>query len=235
MNTFSSHPNLTIVSIDGGAAVGKSSVARALAQAFNWLHVDTGMHYRAITYSLLQAGIKPDQTQQIESHLAQLNLTTHLHGLSACIGINQEALPAAKLKTQSINAVISFYAAVPAIRHFLLAYQRQQPQVAHQKGLSGLIMEGRDIGSVVFPDAHLKFFLKADPNVRQSRREQESGNQDNIHQRDAIDQSRKDAPLMAPPSAIIIDTTLLSLEDVIDHMREIICASRVATKPVARL
>src|SRR5690606_18041982 len=116
---------------------------------------------------------------------------------------------------------VSHFAALPAIRQALLAYQRGQADVARSHGFTGLVMEGRDIGSVIFPDADFRFFLHADPEERARRRARE-GQQDSIAERDRLDSSRKTAPLACPPGAIDIDSTHLTLPEVVERLATII-------------
>ena len=116
-----------------------------------------------------------------------------------------------------MNEQVSRFAAVPAVRQFLLAYQRSQAQVARAAGFNGLVMEGRDIGSVIFPDADFRFFLHADPAERARRREKE-GERDAVAERDRIDSSRKTAPLACPAGATSIDSTHMTLQQVIERM-----------------
>ncbi len=154
---MSSSSSILIIAIDGGAASGKSSTARALSARFNLMHVDTGSFYRAITAALLRAKMTPDNPALVTAQLLQLNLGTRLAERRAAITVNDEVLPEAEIRSPAVNAAVSHFAAQPAVRSALLAYQRNQPNVAAENGFSGLIMEGRDIGSVIFPDAPLRF------------------------------------------------------------------------------
>ncbi len=208
------HPFL-IVTLDGGAAAGKSSTARALATRFNFLHVDTGMHYRALAHCLIQANISYENIEAIESFLKYTQFGTVVQGNSAFVCVNAEILEAPTLRSEKVNALVSYYAAIPLVRRFLLNYQRGEAEVARAQGFSGLIIEGRDMGSVVFPDAPLRFFLYADIGTRQIRRAKDSEERDDVQKRDTIDSSRTIAPLTCPKGAISIDSTTLSLEDVV--------------------
>jgi len=116
-----------------------------------------------------------------------------------------------------VNAVVSKFAAIPAVRKFLFDYQRAQKNVAREHGFDGLIMDGRDIGSVIFPDADLRIFLTADPAERARRRAAE-GIADSISERDKLDSSRKAAPLACPEGAVKIDSTHLTLEQVVEKI-----------------
>ncbi|MEI7800871.1 MAG: (d)CMP kinase, partial [Opitutaceae bacterium] len=122
-----------------------------------------------------------------------------------------------EIRGQTVNDHVSHYAAIPAVRQKLLSYQRGQVAVAQQHGFRGLVMEGRDIGSVIFPAADYRFFLHADPIERAKRRARE-GQLDSIAERDRLDSSRKASPLVSPTGAIDIDSTFLTLEQVVEKM-----------------
>jgi cytidylate kinase len=209
-----------IVAIDGGAASGKSSSSRILADRFNLLHVDTGSFYRHVTYELLRRGVPPGDLPALRRALAQMVFTTRLDGRSAQMLIAGE--PAGdEIRGQKVNDHVSHYAAIPEVRTALLAYQRGQAEVARREGFRGLVMEGRDIGSVIFPDADFRFFLHADPLERAKRRAAE-GRQDSVAERDRLDSSRKASPLASPPGAIAIDSTELTLAQVVEKMGALI-------------
>jgi cytidylate kinase len=203
-----------IVAIDGGAASGKSSTARALSARFHLLHVDTGSFYRAVTAVLLRRGVAADDPARIEAEVGELRLGTRITGRSAGMEINGEMIPDAEIRGAAVNGAVSHVAALPAVRAALLAYQRGQESVARTGGFRGLVMEGRDIGSVIFPSAPCRFFLHADPTERASRRAREGG-QDAIALRDQLDSSRKAAPLACPPGAVAVDTTHQGLDEVV--------------------
>jgi cytidylate kinase len=208
-----SSQDFIIVAIDGGAASGKSSTARALAARFNLLHVDTGSFYRAVTAELLRRGVSVGDLPAVPAALAQLHLGTRVEGRSAVMEINGHAA-GDEIRGEAVNAAVSHFAAIPALRTALMAYQRGQAGVAREHGFRGLVMEGRDIGSVIFPDAEFRFFLQADLAERKRRREDE-GRVDKIQERDRLDLSRPNAPLACPPGAIAIDSTHLSLDEVV--------------------
>jgi CMP/dCMP kinase len=203
-----------IVAVDGGAASGKSSLARALAQRFNFLHVDTGSHYRAVTLALRKAGVAPENVEMVDAALQNLPLTTRIEGRAARIALGGKVPDAVDLRAPEVNANVSKFAALPAVRRFLFGYQRSQAEFAQSQNFAGLVMEGRDIGSVIFPDAPLRLFLTADPTTRAQRRAAE-GQADAVAERDRLDSARATAPLTCPPGAIVIDSSRLSLEDVV--------------------
>jgi cytidylate kinase len=205
-----------IVAIDGGAASGKSSTARALSERFPLLHADTGSYYRAVTAELLRRAARPEDIGSVKSALADLRLGTRVEGRSALIEIGGR-VPGDEIRSREVNDAVSHFAALPELRGALLAYQRGQADVARQGGFDGLVMEGRDIGSVIFPDADFRFFLSADPAERELRR-MKQGQKDQVTERDRIDSSRKTAPLFRPEGAIPIDTTHLTVAEVADRM-----------------
>ena len=209
-----------IIAIDGGAASGKSSSSKILADRFNLLHVDTGSFYRHITYELLRRGVPSTDLPALNAALAGLKFTTRLNGRSAQMLV--DGSPAgSEIRGQNVNEHVSHYAAIPEVRHALLGYQRGLADVAKQHAFRGLVMEGRDIGSVIFPDADFRFFLHADPAERAKRRAME-GQTDSIAERDRLDSSRKASPLTCPVGAIDIDSTLLTLDQVVEKMAALI-------------
>ncbi len=215
-----------IVAIDGGAASGKSSTARVLSERFNLLHADTGSYYRAVTAELLRRGASPADIDSVKAALAALRLGTRIEGRSALIEISGRT-PGDEIRSQEVNDAVSHFAAIPELRGALLAYQRGQADTARAAGFRGLVMEGRDIGSVIFPDADFRFFLSADAAERELRREKQ-GQKDRVAERDRIDSSRKTAPLSRPVGAIAIDTTRLSVAEVADRMAAVIAAGSPA-------
>ncbi len=204
-----------IVAIDGGAASGKSSSSRTLSERFNLLHVDTGSFYRAITAELLRVGVAAADLPAVQAAVQHLALGTRVAGRSAQMEIAGRVVPDAEIRTKQVNDNVSHFAAIPEVRSALLAYQRGQADVARARGFRGVVMEGRDIGSVIFPNADFRFFLHADPEERARRRASEGG-QDSIRERDRLDSSRKTAPLACPAGAVSIDSTHLTLAEVVE-------------------
>lgn len=184
------------------------------------MHVDTGSYYRATTLKLIEAGVSPESGSDLEAGLATLKLGTEIHGNQATITIN-DWLPDDSIRSQLVNDQVSHFAALPELRSYLLDYQRSQADVARKNGFNGLVMEGRDIGSVIFPDADLRLFLHADPEKRAERRAKE-GIQDSIQKRDKIDSTRKTAPLQCPIGATFLDTSELDLQEVIDKASDFV-------------
>ncbi len=216
-------PKFIIVAIDGGAASGKSSTARVLAQRFNLLHADTGSYYRALTAELLGRGVKTANAAAVRAELADLRLGTKVAGHDAHITINGTEVAEAAIRGAAVNAAVSHFAALPAMRSALLAYQRGLADEARGKKFAGLVMEGRDIGSVIFPKADLRFFLSADP-LERARRRDRQGQPDAVAERDRLDSSREASPLICPAGAVAIDSTRLELAEVVKKMAGLIAA-----------
>jgi len=212
-----------IVAIDGGAASGKSSSSRTLSDRFDLLHVDTGSFYRALTAEMLRRGVRPDDLPALQSALADIKLSTRLRGRSAEMEINGR-VAGDEIRSREVNDAVSPFAAIPELRSALLAYQRGLAGVAREKGFRGLVMEGRDIGSVIFPQADFRFFLHADAGERERRRAGQ-GLHDQIRERDRIDSSRKTSPLTCSDGATSINTTHVTLDQVVEQM-----AAAIATK-----
>ncbi len=213
-----------IIAIDGGAATGKSSTSRAIAERLNLMHVDTGAHYRTLTFALLNAGANSKTPDAIPELLKSLKLDTTIKARSALLSINGDVPADADIRSPEVNANVSKFAAIQSVREFLFNYQRSQAQVAlDQTEFTGLIMEGRDIGSIIFPSADFRFFLFADEGTRTARRAKD-GQTDSIGERDKRDSQRKTAPLVCPKGAIRVDTGPLPLEGVVEHIYGIITA-----------
>ncbi len=204
-----------VVAVDGGAAVGKSSVSRECSGVLDYMHVDTGAHYRTISYGLLAAGAESTDKSAIVTALSNIELGTVLEGNSAKMTINGNLIADSEIRNERINQKVAEFAAIKEVREFLKNYQRSMSDFAVENGFDGMIMEGRDIGSVIFPDADVRIFLDADEETRAARRAKE-GISDSIKKRDELDKNRKTAPLKQPEGAELIDTSHLTKEEVVD-------------------
>ncbi|HXN36072.1 MAG TPA: (d)CMP kinase [Opitutaceae bacterium] len=211
-----------IVAIDGGAAAGKSSTARALSERFNLLHADTGSYYRAVTAEMLRRGASPGDLASVKTALADMRLETRVTGRSARIEISGR-LQGDEIRSREVNDAVSHFAAIPELRAALLAYQRGQADIARDAGFAGLVMDGRDIGSAIFPNADFRFFLSADSSERERRRERQ-GQEDKVAERDRLDSSRKASPLTRPTDSVHIDTTRMTVAEVAERMASAIAA-----------
>ncbi|NDV62024.1 (d)CMP kinase [Puniceicoccales bacterium CK1056] len=223
-NNLSSKKAFKVIAIDGGAASGKSSTSKRLAEELNLLHVDTGAHYRAVAYACQQAGIAPTDAISLKHFLSQLVLRSHVVGRESYISFNDQPPPGPELlRSENINRCVSPYAALPVVRETVKAYQRGQVDIAKRSGFDGIVMDGRDIGTVILPEAEVKVFLVADTSTREKRRVHEGG-VDAIADRDKTDSSRSVAPLRPAEDAVVIDNSDLSLEEVVDKILQIIRA-----------
>lgn len=220
----SSSDDLRVVAVDGGAAVGKSSVSKECARILDYMHIDTGAHYRTVAYGLLENSISPLDGEAVKSHLKKLKIGTVLDGNSAKITLNGVLVPDSEIRTERINANVAQFAAMQDVRSFLKNYQRSMSDFARENGFSGMIMEGRDIGSVIFPDANVRIFLDADEETRAKRRANE-GIRDSISRRDELDKTRKTAPLLCPDGAELIDTSKMTKEQVVAKTLSLILES----------
>lgn len=211
-----------MIAIDGGAASGKSSTSKRLAAHLNLLHVDTGSHYRAVSFACQQAGVPPTDGVSLRRFLARLDLQSTIVDRESLISFNDQPPPGADLlRSEEINRCVSLYAALPVVREAVKAYQRGQVDLAREAGFDGIIMDGRDIGTVILPDAGLKIFLVADTSTREQRRVHEGG-VDAIADRDKTDSSRSVAPLRPAEDALVIDNSDLSLDDVVRKILQVI-------------
>lgn len=221
MTESSETTSFVVVAIDGGAASGKSSTARLLAERKNFLHVDTGRHYRALAFMCLRHEVPARAGERLEEAVGSLLLDSEMAGRESRIRINGEVPEEADLRSPEVNAAVSAYAAQPVLREAVKAYQRGEVERARAAGFAGIVMEGRDIGTVILPQADLKIFLVADAAMRQERRHAEGGN-DVIADRDRSDSSRQTAPLRPAEDAVVIDNSSLSLEAVVGRIEELV-------------
>lgn len=202
-----------IVAIDGPAGAGKSTVGRAVAARLGLQYLDTGAMYRAVTFAALRRGIDPTDESDVASLAAAIEMT--LDGSAVIVdGVDATV----EIRGREVTAAVSAVAANSGVRAELV--RRQRSWVAEH---GGGVVEGRDIGSVVFPDATLKLYVTASPRVRAERRVAEiGGNVDDVEasiiERDRKDSTRADSPLMESSDAIVVDTTGSSVDEVVDHV-----------------
>jgi cytidylate kinase len=201
-----------VIAMDGPAASGKSSAAREVARRLGWTFVNTGNTYRAATWAVLQAGVNPDDADSVLRAVGAANLTCVVEQQRSVVRVNGRDVEP-ELNSEAVNRAVSLVARVPQVRDQMVAMQRALGR-AHS-----VVMEGRDIGTVVFPDAFAKFYIDASEEVR-ARRRGLQGQTDSVRERDRIDSTRKTAPLMAATDAIVIDSSDLTLEQVVDEVME---------------
>lgn len=203
-----------VIAIDGPAASGKSTVAKELAHRLKVTFISTGSMYRAVTWWVLESGVTPSDTEGVVELLESTEIRCGQENQIGTVAIgSSEVLGPEQLSATAVNDHVSTVAAIPEVRARLVAEQRRYAQE------SGIVMEGRDIGSVVFPDTPYKFFITASEEVRQARREAQ-GIMDKISERDQKDKSRKASPLVIPEDAIVIDTSELGIEQVVQRVLE---------------
>lgn len=210
-----------VVAIDGPSASGKSTVARGVANALNALYVDSGAMYRGVTWKVLQEGLDPQAEEAVIGVLNAAMWTFDVVDGAVAFTIDGEN-PGEALRGEAVREAVSFVARIPEVRSFITQ------RIRGMRGMGKLVVEGRDIGSVIFPESKWKFYLDADPEERARRRNAEllateEGSSveavlANLRKRDHIDSTRKTAPLQVAPGAQVIDTTALSLGEVIDEI-----------------
>lgn len=201
-----------IVAIDGPAASGKSSVARELARRLGFVYVNSGAMYRAVTWHVLDRGIDPADRDAVAELAGTMQIECDLESDESRILI-EGVDPASHLREQRVNEDVSLVSSVPRVREVLVEKMRAYA-MNHD-----VVMEGRDIGSVVFPDTPYKFYIDASPEIRSQRRAAQ-GQTDRIAARDQADSSRSTAPLTIAPDAIVIDSSALSIEGVVNQIVE---------------
>jgi cytidylate kinase len=209
-----------LVTIDGPAGSGKSSVARAVAGRLGAVNLNTGAAYRAAALLAIREG-------------ANLDDGSRLAGLASRVGLDPDGaridgvrVPEPDLRAPEVSAAASKVSANPELREVLLPVQRAAAEQARRRG--GAVVEGRDIGTVVLPDAELKVYLSAAPEERARRRASQTGKegeldriQKAIARRDRQDSEREVSPLKPAPDAVVLDTTALSLDEVISRVLEL--------------
>ncbi|MCD6153242.1 MAG: (d)CMP kinase [Syntrophobacterales bacterium] len=214
-----------IITVDGPAGAGKSTVSKILSKKISYIYLDTGALYRAIAYKVAEYEISPDNEDLLSELCKKVTISIESMNGNMKVLIDGEDVTA-KIRTERTGLLASKVSAVPAVRETLLSIQRK----AGESG--GLIAEGRDMGTVVFPYADLKFFINADAEERARRRYRElveKGRNVNLEDvkralldRDQRDTTRNISPLKPSDDSAIIDTTFLNVEEVVEKMLGII-------------
>ena len=200
------------IAIDGPAASGKSTVAKLLAESLELTMVNSGDMYRAVTLSLLEHAVNPLDRDRVSQALEGLQLSCIVENRQSRVLVGGEH-PGEALRSEKVNAAVSAVSAIPEVRTQLVRMQRSL--LEH----SDLVMEGRDIGSVVFPDTPYKIYIEASEAVRSERRAAE-GLTDSISERDRLDRARKTAPLVIAEGAAIIDSSEMTIHEVVEQSME---------------
>ncbi|MCA1964488.1 MAG: (d)CMP kinase [Prosthecobacter sp.] len=201
-------PSPQVITIDGPAASGKSSIARLVAARLGGIYVNTGNMYRAMTWAVLEKGADPADADAVRASAAEVVLESPVYEGRTQVCVNGQLLGDAELNSDPVNRAVSLVARVPEVRRRLVAEQRALA------ALGLLVMEGRDIGSVVFPESPAKFYIDASEEVRAARRRAQ-GHQDQVAERDRLDSTRTTSPLVIPDGAMVIDNSHLTLDQAV--------------------
>lgn len=220
-----------IVAIDGPSGVGKSTIARAIAGARGMHYLDTGATYRAATVAVLDAGIDPDDGEAVVTRTRSAAIG-YQYGVVTLDGRDVTA----RVRDPDVTAAVSAVSAYPEVRSLVVDVQRAW--VGDHPG--DAVVEGRDIGTVVFPDAPVKIFLTADPEIRAARRagDAESAGtstgaiEADLRRRDHHDSTRATSPLTAADDAHVLDTSHMSIEEVVDEVLRLVDAESGRPQPV---
>ena len=212
-----------VVAVDGPSGSGKSTVSRRLAAALHARYLDTGAMYRAVTWAVLHAGVDTHDTEAVakiagEAALGLDNGTDPDNAYTRLDGITLDA----EIRGPAVTAAVSAVSAVPAVRALMVARQRQIIAAAGR-----IVVEGRDIGTVVAPDADLKVYLTASADTRAARRSLEQSTDlaataADLARRDALDSGRTADPLVRAPDAVILDSTELGVDEVVGRLVDLV-------------
>jgi CMP/dCMP kinase len=213
-----------IIAIDGPSGSGKSTLGRKLARALNLLYIDTGSMYRAVALAVMEASISASDDVAVASLASRVVI--ELEGDPEAMKVTLEGCDVTeKLRSEEVTQISSIISAIPGVRRAMVERQRTM-------GKRGAVLNGRDIGTVVFPDADIKFFLTASPQERAQRRFLEQRAQDpevnfeeiftEMVERDKRDSTRADSPLRVADDAIVVDSTGLTIEEVCEKMMQIV-------------
>jgi cytidylate kinase len=215
-----------IIAIDGPSGAGKSTLGRMLAHALNLLYMDTGSMYRAVALAVMESSISQNDDVAVGSLAARIDID--LKGDPDALRVTLGGRDVTEhIRSEEVTDLSSIISTIPAVRRAMVARQREL-------GERGAVLNGRDIGTVVFPDADVKFFLTALPQARAERRFNEDRAQDpdvsfdetfaDMTERDARDSTRADSPLKIAADAVVVDSTGLSIDQVFDQMMAVIQA-----------
>ena len=218
-------PDHIIIAIDGVSSSGKSTMAKQLANTLGYVYIDTGAMYRAVTLYFLQHDVDLENEQQVRATHSQIDISFRLvDGKNTCFLNGQNAEPA--IRSMEVSKWVSPVAAIPAVRRKMVALQRAIGETAN------VVMDGRDIGTVVFPDAQVKLYIHSPARLRAERRWLEMKETDpaitveaiekNLLERDHIDSTREDSPLRKADDAILIDNTHLNVREQYEAALQII-------------
>lgn len=207
-----------VVAVDGPSASGKSTVSRQVAQALDFVYVDSGALYRAVTWKAVHEGVDVNDTPRVLNQMETTVWDFNLHEHALAYTLDGED-PGQQIRSEPVRERVSVVAAIPEVRHFVVEQLRKCTR------FGSLVMEGRDIGTVVFPDTPFKFYLDADPTERARRRHREivdlegDGQVEDVlaslQRRDHLDSHRETAPLQIPLGATVINSTQMPVDEVV--------------------
>ncbi len=220
-----------VIAVDGPAGSGKSSVCRAVAVRLGLRYLDTGAMYRAMTWAMLDAAIDVDDADAVAQHAEVVRIMSGTNPAGPTIHVGQTDV-AEPIRGDDVTGAVSAVSAVPSVRELLVAIQRAEVAAAHEAG-HGIVVEGRDITSVVLPDADVRLFVTADPAVRAARRAaQDAGRgkdgvdvrqtETDLLARDAKDSTREASPLVVAPGVVVLDTSDLTLDQVVERICDLV-------------
>lgn len=230
-------PATFVVAIDGPSGSGKSTVARRVAHALSLRYLDTGAIYRALTWAVLDAGVDPGDVDGVLAVAAAAGIAVSTDPLTQAVSVDGRDVATA-IRGPAVTHAVSAVSAIPAVRQRLVALQRSII------GAGGIVVEGRDIGTVVCPDAPVKIFLTAAAETRAARRaadaETPAGHRDigsvkeDLARRDALDSTRAASPLAMAPDAVTLDSTTLDEDAVVAEVLDLVAQrSRTLTGATA--
>ena len=215
-----------IIALDGPSGAGKSTLGRMIARELNLLYLDTGAMYRAASLAVIEAGVSLTDNEAIAEVVARADINLEGDPDSLQVRLNGRDV-SREIRTEEVSHSSSVISVIPEVRRILVNRQREMGR----RG-GGVVLDGRDIGTVVFPQADIKFFLTAAPEARAQRRYEEDRLKErdatfeatlaDINARDRRDSTRDDSPLRIADDAIVIDSTELSIEEVFERMLEVI-------------
>lgn len=222
-----------VIAVDGPAGSGKSSVCRGVASRLGLRYLDTGAMYRAMTWAMLDAGVDVNDAAAVAAQAPSVVIVSGTDPEVPTIHVDDIDV-AGPIRGDEVTAAVSAVSAVPSVRERLVQIQRDAVADSVSAG-QGIVVEGRDITTVVLPEADLKVFITADPAERARRRAaqdsdlgKEAVDVDRTHtallERDAKDTARTTSPLALAPDAVLVDTTALSLDEVVDHVCALVAA-----------
>ncbi|AVT33936.1 (d)CMP kinase [Plantactinospora sp. BC1] len=216
-----------VVAVDGPSGSGKSTVSRRLANALGARYLDTGAMYRAVTWAVLRSGVDPQDAEAVAKVAGETDLKIGVDPEAPSVTADGVAVDR-EIRGAEVTSAVSAVSAVPAVRELLVGQQREMIAAAGR-----IVVEGRDIGTVVAPDADLKVYLTASAEARAQRRSAENAADPtataaDLARRDRLDSTRAADPLRQAPDAVVLDTTALGIDEVVARLHELLTERRPA-------